>query len=90
MNISHIEPLAINVDFDENAMWVQLADGRRLGVPLAFFPRLYTASPDQLKTCVISGGGRGLHWEALDEDISVRGLLLGLGDQTVGDMRKTG
>lgn len=61
-------------------MWVELSDGRTLGVPLAWFPRLLHASPDQRAQARISS--RGLHWEALDEDISVAGLLAGLGDQS--------
>jgi hypothetical protein len=61
-------------------MWVELSDGRVLGVPLAWFPRLLHASPEQRQACRISR--RGLHWEALDEDISVAGLLAGYGDQS--------
>jgi len=61
-------------------MWVDLSDGRRLGVPLAWFPRLLRATPEQRANCRISR--RGLHWESLDEDISVPGLLAGYGDQT--------
>lgn len=69
-----------SVRFDEDNLWVGLSDGRVLGVPLAWFPRLLRASPEQRQACRISG--RGLHWEVLDEDISVAGLLAGLGDQT--------
>lgn len=61
-------------------MWVVLSDGRTLGVPLAWFPRLLHATPEQREECSLSP--RGLHWEAIDEDISVAGLLAGLGDQT--------
>jgi hypothetical protein len=61
-------------------MWVQLSDGRTLGVPLAWFPRLLHATPAQRAACRISR--RGLHWEELDEDISITGLLAGDGDQT--------
>jgi hypothetical protein len=64
-------------------MWVELTDGRQLGVPLTYFPRLLKSTPAQRKKYVISGGGIGLHWDALDEDISVRGLLLGRGDRQV-------
>jgi hypothetical protein len=64
-------------------MWVALSDGRTLGVPLAWFPRLLHSTPEQLAEVTISP--LGLHWEALDEDISIAGLLAGLGDQTVGD-----
>jgi len=71
---------ATGVTFDDDSMWVALSDGRMLGVPLAWFPRLLRASPEQRATCRISR--RGLHWDALDEDISVAGLLAGYGDQT--------
>lgn len=63
-------------------MWVELADGRTLGVPLAYFPRLLQATPSQREKYTISGGGTGLHWDDLDEDISVTNLLLGIGDRT--------
>lgn len=63
-------------------MWVELTDGRQLGVPLAYFPRLLNATRAQRDDYVISGGGTGLHWDELDEDISVSGLLLDIGDRT--------
>ncbi|RKZ03282.1 DUF2442 domain-containing protein [Candidatus Fermentibacteria bacterium] len=62
-------------------MWVDLTDGRQLGVPLAYFPRLLQATPEQRQNFVISGGGIGLHWDELDEDISVTSLLAGIGDR---------
>jgi hypothetical protein len=68
--------------FDEDSMWVKLADGRVLGVPLAWFPRLLNATSEQRARYEISGGGQGLHWDELDEDISVAGLLAGNGDRT--------
>ena len=68
------------VRFDQDSMWLELSDGRTLGVPLAWFPRLLHGSPADRDQVSISS--RGLHWEALDEDISVAGLLAGLGDQT--------
>ena len=76
------EPCARRVRFDDDTLWVELADGRRLGVPLAYFPRLLKASPEQRARLVISGGGTGLHWEELDEDISVASLMMGVGDRT--------
>jgi hypothetical protein len=76
------EPTAENVSFDADIMWVALADGRKLGVPLAYFPRLLHATPQQRKRYVISGGGTGLHWEEIDEDICVKSLVLGIGDMT--------
>jgi hypothetical protein len=68
-----------HVRFDEDSMWVELSDGRTIGVPLAWFPRLVNSTPEQREQVRLSS--RGLHWEALDEDISVAGLLAGLGDQ---------
>jgi hypothetical protein len=70
------------VRFDEHVMWIDLVDGRVLGVPLAWFPRLLHASPAQREQDEISVLGNGLHWEELDEDISVEGLLAGRGDMT--------
>lgn len=72
MNIS-----AKSVHFDEMNLWVDLADERTLGAPFAWFPRLLHASPEQRQECEISPGG--LHWKALDEDISIAGLLAGRG-----------
>lgn len=82
VNTSAVEAQATNVWFDEESLWVQLADGRSLSVPLSYFPRLLNASPDEREDYIISGGGTGLHWDNLDEDISVAGLLLGVGDRT--------
>jgi len=64
-------------------MWVELDDGRTLGVPLAWFPRLLHATPEQRMQYCIGVTGNGLHWEELDEDISVEGLLAGQGDMTL-------
>ena len=61
-------------------MWVDLSDGRTLGVPLAWFPRLLRATPEQREQLPISS--RGLHREALDEDISLAALLAPQPDQT--------
>ena len=71
---------AIAVRFDEDSMWVDLSDGRTLGVPLAWFPRLLEAAPAQRERVEISRVG--LHWGELDEDISIAGLLAGRGDMT--------
>ena len=64
MNIS-----AKAVKFDDNSMWIELSDGRALGVPYAWFPRLLNASKKQREAVEI--GRFGLHWEAIDEDISI-------------------
>jgi hypothetical protein len=71
---------ATAVRFDEDSLWVSLSDGRVIGVPRAWFPRLLRASVQEREQVRISS--RGLHWEALDEDISVAGLLAGMGDAT--------
>ena len=72
--------LAQAVTFDDITMRVQLTDGRTVSVPLLWFPRLQAARPEQRLRVEIGGGGRGLHWDELDEDLSVAGLLAG-GDQ---------
>ena len=82
MNISIKDPVATSVRFDTDNMWVDLADGRMLGVPLAYFPRLLNASENQRQSYTISGGGAGLHWEKIDEDICVKALIMGVGDRT--------
>ena len=66
--------------FDTDAMWVELNDARVIGVPLAWFPRLLQANESELARYELSQNG--IHWEALDEDISVAGLLEGRGDMT--------
>jgi len=71
---------ATAVRFDEHMMWVDLTDGRTLGVLLAWFPRLLGASPEARQRVEISRVG--LHWEVLDEDISIAGLLAGRSDMT--------
>jgi hypothetical protein len=78
MNIS-----AKALRFDDSTLWVDLQDGRTVGVPIAWFPRLLGASAQQRAAGEISASGQGLHWEDLDEDISVAGLLAGRGDMTV-------
>jgi len=82
MNTLAFEPHARKISFDADNMWVELTDGRQLGVPLAYFPRLLRATRVQREGFIISGGGSGIHWDDLDEDISVRALLLGAGDRT--------
>lgn len=82
MNTLPNKALAKSVKFDENLMWVELVDGRLLGIPLAYFPRLLAATKAKRENYVLSGGGIGIHWDDLDEDISVKHLLLGVGDQT--------
>jgi hypothetical protein len=71
---------ALNVTFDEDTFSVDLSDGRTLRVPLVWFPRLLHATPEQRSRYELSRSG--IHWEAIDEDISVDGLLAGRGDAT--------
>jgi hypothetical protein len=72
---------ATAVRFDGDSMWVDLSDGRTIGVPYAWFPRLLNATPKQREAVEI--GRFGQHWEDLAEDISIAGLLAGRGDHTV-------
>lgn len=73
-----VEP--INVEFDDTTMWVKLVDGRVLGIPLVWFPRLLHATSEQREDFELSY--TGIHWDALGEDISTAGLLSGQGDIT--------
>ena len=81
MTTSTVTATAKRVWFDEANIWLELTDGRQLSVPLAYFPRLLHATGKQLQQFELSGGGTGIHWDELDEDISVEGLLLGIGDR---------
>ena len=76
------DPLAVTVEFSADAFRVTLEDGRELSVPLAWFPRLLHATTEQRQDWELIGRGEGLHWDELDEDISIAGLLAGRGDQT--------
>jgi Protein of unknown function (DUF2442) len=82
MNTSQTTAKAVR--FDEDSMWVDLNDGRRLAIPLTWFPRLLNAKPQEREQCEISR--LGLHWASLDEDISIAGLLAGRGDQTASGL----
>lgn len=66
-----------HVRFDADSIVVELMDGRTISAPLAWFPRLAAADPDQLAQWKVCSGGYGIHWEALDEDLSTEGLLRG-------------
>ena len=68
---------AKEVSFTEDALVVSLTDGRSISVPLDWYPRLQRATAEQRAHWELSGDGHGIHWPAVDEDISVRGLLLG-------------
>ena len=77
------EARASKIWFDKDNMWLNLSDGRRLSVPLAYFPRLHKATEQQRKNYELSGGGTGLHWDEIDEDISVPSLLIGIYDRSI-------
>lgn len=70
-----LEPLAVEVTFTDSMLRVVLADGREVSSPLAWFPRLLNATPEQRRKWRLIGGGVGIHWETVDEDISVESLL---------------
>jgi hypothetical protein len=66
-----------SVEFSDDFLIVGLRDGRRISVPLAWYPRLAAASPEALSNWEVIGAGYGLHWPGLDEDLSTEGLLRG-------------
>ena len=72
------EPLASEVFVSEDELTVHLVDGRKISVPLVWFPRLLHGSKEQRNRFELIGEGEGIHWEELDEDISVAGLLRGV------------
>ena len=69
------DPTAIDVAVSDASLLIMLSDGRELAAPLAWFPRLRDATPEQRKNWELIGRGHGLHWRDVDEDISVRALL---------------
>ena len=73
-----IEPKAIEVKIiEDHAIWTLLEDGREIVVPIAWYPRLSKATKQELNNFRIIGRGSGIHWEDLDEDLSIRGFILG-------------
>ncbi len=79
MSSSTVEttPRAESVEVTDAELIVHLVDGRRLSVPLVWFPRLLRATPEQRGTSELLGDGEGIHWPLIDEDLSVEGLLAG-------------
>lgn len=80
MNTSTTEiriPRALRVTFTEDAITVDLADGRTVSAPLAWYPRLSRGAPEERDKWRLIGGGEGIHWPDLDEDVSVSDLLAG-------------
>jgi Protein of unknown function (DUF2442) len=70
-----LSPRVIDVNFDADQVWFKLEDGRTLGVPLVWFPRLDRATKDQRSHWEVIPGGDAIHWPEIDEDLSVAGLL---------------
>ena len=80
LNISAIEievPRTEDVEVTKDTLTLDLSDGRTISVPLEWFPRLLNATPRERNNWRLIGKGRGIHWEDIDEDISVEGLLAG-------------
>ncbi|MEO0537041.1 MAG: DUF2442 domain-containing protein [Cyanobacteria bacterium P01_A01_bin.123] len=79
-----MDTLAIRADarvkkvyFTQDTISVDLLDGRTITVPLVWYPRLFNATPDQRANWQVCGGGYGIHWEDVDEDLSTAGMLRG-------------
>jgi hypothetical protein len=70
-----VEPLATSVECTADSLSVELADGRRVTIPLTWSPRLQHATDEQRGNWRLIGGGIGIHWEEIDEDLSVESLL---------------
>ena len=67
----------VGVNFSEDALTVDLADGRTISTPLAWYPKLLHATPEERAHWVLAGAGYGIHWPEIDEDLSSEGLLRG-------------
>lgn len=80
MAISRVDieiPNAVSIEITHDALIVELSDGRAVSVPLAWYPRLLQATAKERSNWRLIGKGQGIHWNDLDEDISVEGLLAG-------------
>ncbi len=79
MSFSDVKPgeKAKNVHFTEDTLSVDLLDGRTITVPLAWYPKLLHATPEQINNWKVCSGGYGIHWPDIDEDLSTEGLLRG-------------
>jgi hypothetical protein len=76
-SVADTKPRARDVAVDSAGLTIFLADGRRVSVPLAWYPRLRDATPEQRSHWEILGDGEGIRWPEIDEDLSVAGILLG-------------
>ncbi len=74
---SSADERVLDVQFTDDAISVNLRDGRVISVPLVWYPRLHEATAAQRKNWKIAGGGYGIHWPDIDEDLSTEGLLRG-------------
>ena len=70
-----VQPLAVDVSCNSDMLRVVLADKREIAVPLEWYPRLMDATPKERNDWQLLGGGLGIHWESLDEDVTVESLL---------------
>ena len=79
MNISAkvTDERVLDVRFDDASLIVDLMDGRSISVPLAWYPKLLNATPEQRAKWEKAGAGYGIHWREIDEDLSTEGLLRG-------------
>ena len=80
MNTSRVEmlvPDALGVEVTDDTLTIELSDGRSISAPLAWYPRLLHGRPEERRKWRLVGKGQGIHWDDLDEDISVENLLLG-------------
>ncbi len=71
------QPVATDVTISDERLMVELSDGRQIAVPISWYPRLENAMREELERWQLIGKGHGIHWEHLDEDISVAALLAG-------------
>jgi len=76
-SVQHTDPRATDVEVTDDELRLSLADGRRISVPLVWYPRLLNASPAQRQRWELLGDGQGVHWPDVDEDLSVAGVLSG-------------
>ncbi|NJL21001.1 MAG: DUF2442 domain-containing protein [Leptolyngbyaceae cyanobacterium SM1_3_5] len=79
-------PIIQNVEVTDTTLSVDLSDGRSIAVPLAWYPRLLYGSTAERNDWRLIGGGEGIHWNELDEDISIKNLILG---QPSGESQKS-
>jgi hypothetical protein len=77
MSFSMADERVLDVQSNDDSLSVSLRDGRVITVPLAWYPRLLNATPAQRQNWKVAGGGYGIHWPELDEDLSTEGLLRG-------------